>query len=43
LNARAFLGIGVGGGFELGLSGGVVRAPQFQEVRGAIILRAAGL
>ena len=40
---RAFLGIGVGGGFELGLSGGVQRAPEFQEMRAGVVLRAAGL
>ena len=40
---RAFLGIGLGGGFELGLSGAVQRAPEFQEVRAGVVLRAAGL
>jgi len=42
-NGRAFLGVGVGGGFELGLSAGVMRAPQFQEVRAGVVLRAGGL
>ena len=42
-NARAFLGVGIGGGFELGLSGAMQRAPEFREMRAAIILRAGGL
>jgi len=42
-NARAFLGVGLGGGFELGLSGALQRAPEFREMRAAIILRAGGL
>jgi cellulose synthase operon protein C len=42
-NGRAFLGIGVGGGFELGVSGGLMQAPQFQEVRAGLVLRAGGL
>src|SRR2546428_2797598 len=42
-NARAFLGVGIGGGFELGLSGAMQRAPEFREMRVAIVLRAAGL
>jgi len=42
-NARAFLGVGIGGGFELGLSGAMQRAPEFREMRAAIVLRAGGL
>ena len=42
-NARAFLGVGIGGGFELGLSGAMQRAPEFREMRAAIILRAGDL
>ncbi|HZR09243.1 MAG TPA: cellulose synthase subunit BcsC-related outer membrane protein [Myxococcales bacterium] len=37
---RAFIGVGVGDRFELGFSGGVQRAPEFQEVRAGIVLRA---
>jgi hypothetical protein len=40
---RAFLGIGVGDKFELGLSAAIQQAPQFQEVRAGIVLRAGGL
>jgi hypothetical protein len=40
---RAFLGIGVSDRFEVGLSASVQQAPEFQEVRAGIVLRAGGL
>lgn len=40
---RAFLGVGIGQNVELGLSGAVQRAPEFQEVRAALVLRAGGI
>src|SRR3989442_1560563 len=41
--AELSIGAGIGGGFELGLSGAMQRAPEFREMRAAIILRAGGL
>ena len=38
---RGFIGVGVGNRFELGFSASVQQAPEFQEVRGGVVLRAA--
>ena len=39
-NGRAFLGVALGSRVELGLNAAIQQAPQFQEVRAGVLLRA---